>query len=368
NLLFHLSAAGQEETWLFYLEGQPGISDEAGLPRLHAAPIPLHAGLRATSVKIATGISLPRRIRRLRLDAMLFPQGPGAEAVCAIPRKSPCPLIVVVHDLIPLLFPEHYPQFADSALYQAQCQLLTSAAAIIADSESTKASVCSHLGVKEESVRVVYPGVDSIFSPLDDVDELSRVWSEFGISSPYFLTIGGYDWRKNLRTTLRAFAGMREQSRADYGLVVVESRLNCSEETRGLIEQLGISDQVIFTGAVSDEHLRALYSGAQALIFPTFYEGFGLPVLEAMACGIPVICSRAGALREVGSDVPLCVEPEDAEELTAQMLRVAQEPELCRELSAQGIARASQFSWHTAALEILSLCRQVAGIPESVMV
>jgi glycosyltransferase involved in cell wall biosynthesis len=366
SLLHHLSEAAQEDLWLFYFEGQEGIGEEAGEDKFHLAPITLPWGLRATSVKIATSVSLPLQAWRQGIEVMLFPQGIGAEAACAIPRRLSCPFIMVVHDLIPLLFPEHYPEFAGSAVYQAQCQLLNSAEAIIADSECTKTSICSHLGVSRQKIKVVYPGVDSMFRPMEDMSVLTRVWAALGISPPYFLSVGGYDWRKNLSTTLRAFACMKKQSRADHRLVIVDNRLACPQETLELIERLGIWERVIFTGAVEDEDLRALYSGAQALVFPSFYEGFGLPALEAMACGTPVICSRGGALPEVGWEAALYVEPEDAEGLAAHMLRVAEEPELSRELSAEGKARAANFSWRTAAAEILSLCREAAGVSESV--
>jgi len=368
NLVSHLSEADQEEMWLFYLEGQEGVDEETALPKTHAAPVTLHWGLRATSVKIATSLLLPWRAWRLGLDLLLFPQGPGAEAACAIPGRLSCPFIVVVHDLIPLLFPEHYPQFANSPLYQAQCRLTADADAIIADSECTKVAICSHLGVREEKIKVIYPGIDPTFYALDSISELSRVWVGLEISSPYFLTVGGYDWRKNLATSLKAFARMKKKARADHCLVVVENRLACPQETTALMEELGISGRVVFTGPVTDEDLRALYSGCQALVFPSIYEGFGLPVLEAMACGAPVICSRGGALPEVAWDAALYVEPEDEERLAAQMLRVAEEPNLCRELSAQGRARAAYFSWHRTAAGILSLGRRVAGVPEAARV
>jgi len=297
---------------------------------------------------------------------MLFPQGPGAEPACAIPRRLPCPFIVVVHDLIPLLFPQQYPQFANSPLYLAQCQLLTSAAAIIADSESTKSSICSLLGLAETRVKVIHQGVDPVFAPVDDISELSRVWAHLGVAPPYFLIVGGYDWRKNLSGTLRAFAQLTKKTTAKYRLVVVEDRLACPEETAALIAELKIAERVVFTGQISDIDLRALYSGAQALVFPSHYEGFGLPVLEAMACGTPVICSRAGALPEVAWEAALFVEPEDEEGLAAHMLRITEEPELCRQLSAQGQARAAQFSWMAAAREILSFCHRVAGAAQTV--
>ncbi len=366
NLLPHLGTVSEDDMWLFHLEGLAGLNGETEQQHFHAAPVSLPWGLRATSVRLSAGVLLPWRAWRLGMEVMLFPQGVGAEPVCVIPTRLSCPFVVVVHDLIPLLFPQHYPRFAASPVYRAQCQLLTAAAGIIADSESTRKDVCSLLGVQPPLVKVVHPGASAVFSPVEDIAELSRVWTNVGVTPPYFLTVGGYDWRKNLPTTLRAFARVKEKSRNGYGMVVVEERMACPEGTEALIEQLGIAEQVVFTGAVSDLDLRALYSGALALVFPSRYEGFGLPVVEAMACGTPVICSRAGSLPEVAWEAALYVDPEDGEGLAANMLRLTEEPELCRKLSAEGRARAAQFSWPVAAAEILAVCRQAAGVSDPV--
>ena len=365
NLVSHLAALAEGELWLFYLEGAEKLG-EADLPGCHPAPLELRWGLRAGSLRLTNGLLLPWRAWRLGMQAMLFPQGPGAEAVCAIPTRMHCPVVIVVHDLIPLIFPQNYPQFIDSQLYQSQYQTLGGAEAVIADSECTRTVVCSLLGVSAARVKTIYPGVDPIFTPVEERSEIERVCAGHGISPPYFLTIGGYDWRKNLCMTLLAFDRMRRKTRARYQLVVVEERAACPEETLALIEELGLASLVVFTGGISDAKLRAIYSGAQALVFPSFYEGFGLPVVEAMACGTPVICSRAGALPEVAWDAALYVQPQDEEGLAANMLRLAEEAELRGQLRAAGLERAEYFSWQRTAGEVLALCRQVAGVPEVV--
>lgn len=366
NLVSHLAALAKEELWLFYLEGAEELGEEANRPGCHPAPLKLRGGLRSNSLRLTNGLLLPWRVWRLGIQAMLFPQGPGVEAVCAIPTRLSCPAVIVAHDLIPLIFPQNYPQFSDSQLYQSQYQTLSSAEVVIADSECTRTAVCSLLGVSAARVRTIYPGVDPIFSPVEELSEIERVCAGHGISPPYYLTVGGYDWRKNLCITLLAFDRVRRKTRARFQLVVVEERAACPEETLALIEELGLSQLVLFTGLISDAELRALYSGAQALVFPSFYEGFGLPVLEAMACGTPVICSRAGALPEVAWDAALYVQPQDEEGLATNMLRLSEEAELHGQLRAAGLARAEYFSWPRTAGEVLALCRQVAGVPEMV--
>ena len=276
------------------------------------------------------------------------------------------PYVVTVHDLIryfDLSRLGHFirtPSTRDRLCFRLDYAGISRAAALISVSETTKRDLVAHLGIPEERIFVVYEGVDhDLFRPVE-----ARP-----IEAPYVLFVGSEQPRKNLPTLFRAFAALRADPRfRNLKLVKVgnpgNGRPSFRERTLAAVAELGLEDEVIFTGRVPHDDLPAYYSGAGCLVLPSFYEGFGLPPLEAMACGCPVIVSTRGALPEIAGGAALTVEPQDVEALATAMKGVFTDPALRAELRARGLERASHFSWEKAARETVAVYETVRGTLE----
>ncbi len=251
------------------------------------------------------------------------------------PLRSPVPLVFTIHDLIHLRFPEE-----TSAHKQAYYRLVVRPAAgrayrVLTVSEFSKREILEWAGLPKEKVLVVGNGVGSEFS-----SEGKRNVSGY----PYLFYVGNLKPHKNLQRLLKAFARSGLSG---------EVRLLCTgspdEPSLRLIRDMGLEDCVIFKGVIPDEELPAYYRGALALVFPSLYEGFGLPALEAMACGTPVVTSGITALPEVVGDAAVVVDPYDAESIAWGIRRVVEDNALREELRRKGIERAKQFSWDRTA-------------------
>ena len=359
NLLFQL-ADSEEEKWLFYLDEDSLINGKLNLAGYNYMPLPLPLGRRGYAARVTTDLIMPMRIRQLGLDVMLFAESFDEEIADAIPAWVPCPYIVVLHELDALFFGEASRRLAHPRR-KRQLALLRNAKAIVTSSEFNRRNAAKRLGIPLEKITVIHPGANANFHPVVDINELCRVWRTLNVTPPYFLAFG--DECKNLPVTLRAFARVCRGSAANHSLVIAGERLACSEVAQMIIEQSGLTDKIVFTGTVSDKELCALYSGAQALVYPAQNESFGLPVLEAMTCGTPVICARAGSLPEIAREAALYIDPSNAEDIAEQMQHLIREPSFCRSMSARSKERAANFSWRTTVNGIIELCYQVAALP-----
>ena len=303
--------------------------------------------------------------RSLRADAAFVRVLRAIEGLVHLPnhhlaRYAPAargPYVVTVHDLIryfdwrgdPVLI--HRPGVRDRLGLRLDYVGIKRADHLISVSETTKRDIVRHLGLPDERITVVYEGVDhDLFRPI-----VARPLQE-----PYVLFVGSEQPRKNLPGLLRAFAEVKRDRRlADLKLVKV-GRSSGGEQgfrrrTLSAVRELGLERDVVFTGFLAEEELPAWYSAAECLALPSFYEGFGFPVVEAMACGCPVIISSAGALPEIAGDASLVVDPHDTPALAAALRHPLLEPELRRELAERGRLRAARFSWERAAEETLAV-------------
>jgi len=262
------------------------------------------------------------------------------------------PQVTVVHDLLPLHFPAEYPRQQHYFRWIVPRALRLSRR-VIADSESTRGDVVRHFGLLSERVTVVYPGYDpTTFVP--DVSGSARPAKE----QPYVLYVGNLLPHKNLRRLIDAFAMLRR--RVPVGLVIRgEGRPEYARRLREQVVTLGLGNEVQFLGYIDARGLRELYLGAACLVFPSLGEGFGLPVLEAMACGLPVITSRVSSLPEVAGDAAVMVDPADAAELAEAMHRVVTRGDLREDLRRRGLKRAGLFSWRRTAIEVSGILDKV---------
>jgi len=280
-----------------------------------------------------------------------------------LPRLKDARTVLTVHDLIFLLFPEYHLPLNKWFLNRFMPLFVRRAHAIIAVSQCTKDDLIRHYTVPSEKITVVYEGVDARFQPVTDLDTLTRVRARYSLPERYVLYVGTIEPRKNLNTLLEAFAGLKERpatcdlrpATCDLRLVIVGKTGWLYEGFFRRLRELGLEDQVIFPGFVPDEDLPAIYSAAELFVFPSLYEGFGLPPLEAMACGTPVVVSNTSSLPEVVGEAGLMVDPRDVRALAEAMERVLTDEHLRAELTANGLERARQFTWERAAQETMEV-------------
>lgn len=285
-------------------------------------------------------VELPRRARAARVD-LLHLTGFGA------PCWRPCPILLTVHDLIGLLFPANLPPI--SRFYWAWWlpRTIRWADQVIADSEHTKHDLIRLLGIPAERIEVVHLGVGEAFLPLDDQASLEAVRQEYGLPPAVILYVGTLEPRKGLDTLIAAYGALAAE--IPHDLVIVGKKGWYTEPLFRQVEALGLAQRVHFTDYVADEDLPGLYNLADLFVYPSRYEGFGLPPLEAMACGLPVVCSNAASLPEVVGDAALLVSPDDAEALAAAMRRVLDDQALRAKMRARGLERARRFTWEKTA-------------------
>ena len=273
-------------------------------------------------------------------------------ALTAVPR-SRVPLVFTVHDLAFRSFPGHHNRRTRVMAELALRRAVKTAAAFIAVSAFTASELRRITGIGPERIHVIAEAAEESFRPVDDSACLAR----YGIATPYLLYVGTLEPRKNLPLLLRAYAALGP---VEAKLVVVGSKGWMYDEIFDLVGRLDLASRVVFTGFVPDDDLPALLTAATAFVYPSLHEGFGLPVLEAMQCGAPVITSNVSSLPEVAGDAALLVSPTDLDGLTGALRRVLAEPGLRAEMRERSLRQASRFSWKRTAEETLEVYRRVA--------
>jgi len=279
-------------------------------------------------------------------------------ATCLVaPRLPQGRVVSIVYDLIPMRLPALFPD--RNRFREAVERVVRRSAALIAISRRTREDLIELLGVDPGRVHVIYPGRGEAFRPVPAA-EAAAVAGRYGIRGRYILYVGALGPHKNVATLLVAYQRARLEGGLGVRLVVAGSP-RWGAHVLALLETLRVRDEVTLTGPVPAADLPAMYAGADCFVFPSRYEGFGLPVLEAMACGTPVITSDRGALPEVGGEAAIVVDPEDPAALAAAMCRVAGDADLRARLAAAGLAQSARFSWTQSAADLLDLFRAVAG-------
>ncbi len=263
--------------------------------------------------------------------------------------------LLTVHDLSFLRYPDAFVPALRGYLARVVPRSIARADLVLADSEATRTDLITLLDVPPEKVQVLYSGIHPRFCPQPEPDEVARLRAHYGLAdAPYILSVGTLQPRKNYVRLIRAFVQLTNQptNQLTNQLVIAGGRGWLYEET--LAAAAKYPDRVRILGFVDDGDLPALYRNAALFAFPSLYEGFGLPVLEAMACGVPVVCSHASSLPEVVGDAALLVDPLDTDGLAAAMARVLGDPDLRRQMTARGLEQASRFTWEKAARQLLT--------------
>ena len=316
-------------------------------------------------------LPLPRLWTHARLGPALARERPALLFVPAhvVPLLHP-PSVVTLHDLGYLAFPTAHPARRRLELHLTTRWSLHAARRVIAISQATKADLVRHYGADPARITVVYHGLSPSFRPTNDPAVLVRHGLQQpgeAAPRPYFFYVGTLQPRKNLARLLDAFASANQRLAAspdERPLLVLAGRRGWLAETiMQRATALGLRDRVRLLGYVPDADLPALLSGALAFAFPSLYEGFGMPVLEAMACGTPVLTSTTSALPEVAGDAALLVDPTDTNALAAALARLATDAPLRTALRIRGLSRAAQFTWERCARETLAVLH--ASLPST---
>jgi len=267
--------------------------------------------------------------------------------------------VVTIHDI-----PQHSNQYSGTRNPEKKIrgyrEIMAGADRIIADSEYTKADILRFYSISEEKVDVVHLGVEEQLRPKEPT-EIQAVLERYGIRSPYLLHVGRVETKKNLSRSLEAFARIKKSLSNPIQIVLAGTPGPGGEEVFQAIERLDLKGDVCLVGYARQEDLPALYAGAMIFLFPSLYEGFGMPILEAMACGTPVLTSNVTSLPEVAGDAAVQVDPYDVESIAEGILRLLATPSLREQCIRKGFERVKEFTWEKTARETLAVYRKTLG-------
>lgn len=270
------------------------------------------------------------------------------------------PTVLTVHDLIFEKYPAHHTRRNYLFLRWSMPRFVAAATAVIAVSEHTKSDLVDLYNAPPAKIHVIHEGIDSSFAPAPSA-EVTRVFRDYAQNKPYLLMVGTLEPRKNHATAMRMIA-RRKAAGHDDQLLIVGGKGWLFEPIRAMVDELGVADRVHFLGYVPAADLVPLYAAAECVLVPSLYEGFGFSVLEAMACGTPVICSNVSSLPEIAGNAALLLDdPLDDELLSALVARVRDEVGFADHLRELGLKRAAQFSWQQCAARTVELYKSLSN-------
>lgn len=333
---------------------------------LNRSPQPLDShftGLlfRSARVELRT-ISFPRLWTHVRLGLELALHPPDVLFVPShvVPLWTRIPAVVTVHDLGYLFFPQAHPARQRWYLDWSTRHSVRAARLVIADSQATRSDLVKHYAERPGKVIVAYPGRDEELAPVSDPVVIGAARHRYGIQQDYFIHIGTLQPRKNLSRLIEAFAMLPSAARAQ--LVLAGKKGWLYDELFRLVRRLGLEGRVLFVGYLDDADKAALLSGAIACVFPSLYEGFGFPALEAQACDIPLICANGSSLPEVAGDGALLVDPMDVSAWSQAMARLSADAALRAELVFRGRRNLARFSWRSCAETVMGALSEAAQV------
>ena len=295
-------------------------------------------------------VGLPRRLAHDRIAVFLSPYFKG-------PLCAPCPVVVTVHDLMFIRYPGRRRPLYDLVMTSLAKVYAGRAAAVITDSEYSKRSIVAMLGVSDAKVTVIPVALGAEFKPEPLAD---AVGLRYGIVPPYILYVGNFLPHKNVPRLIQAYAGLGRELKATYQLVLAGGG---GREHRNALDRLAgsldVADRVLFTGFIDDVNLPAIYSRCTLFVLPSLEEGFGLPALEAMACGAPVVASNRAAIPEVVGDAAVLFDPENVSAIAEAMTMALSQQDVRERMRRQGLVRAGAFTLERTAGRVVALLREV---------
>jgi glycosyltransferase involved in cell wall biosynthesis len=316
-------------------------------------PSRIRTSLIARNPFLRLGFDLARQVRQDRPDLL--------HVQYTAPLRCPVPVVVSVHDVSFLEHPEYFKRGRAWQLQQTVKRTVRSAAKILTGTEFSRNSILKVYGdIDEDKVIVVPNAAASEFRPTSRESAAAAVRERFDIPTPFILSVGDLQPRKNHIGLIRAFAELvRAYPQLKHRLVLAGKETWFAEKVREAARTSGVADRIQFTGFVSDPELLNLYNACDLFVFPSFYEGFGLPALEAMACGRAVVCSRATALPEVVDGAAILFDPYSTPEMVRALADLLLDNELRARMERLGLQRAAHFHWQKTAERTLDVFREV---------
>lgn len=351
NLLKELAKLSTDHEYLLY------VDDPAALPLLPTAP---HFSAKVLSPKfypIWEQIILPLQVAKDRLDVLHCPAN-----TAPLQLRPNTKLILTIHDVMYLMPPQTIPLSPSryqqlGRFYRRHIVPSASRRATVINtvSEQSRLDIETYLGKVRASVIVTHEAADPAFQMLPNSVQLAAIRTKYGLSKRVLLALGGIDPRKNTKRILESFVRFQQRLPGIFQLIIVGMPLDAQSSYRKLVHTLDAAASVVFTEFVPERDLIALYNIAELFLYPSLYEGFGLPVLEAMACGTPVLTSSVGSIPEVAGSAALFVDPYSIEAIEAGMSQILTDSIFAQQLQVAGLARAKLFSWQTVAQEMIRL-------------
>jgi len=298
-------------------------------------------------------IKLPIAISKERIDIFFSPY-------FKVPILAPCPLVNVIHDLTPLHHPVSGIRHLASGIYYRYFGRLCAkfSKKVITISKYSKREIEEVLRIPGEKIEIIYPGVKAPSNRYTDISE------KYGIQGKYILYIGGIKPHKNIESLIKAYSLLSPDLKREYQLVIGGRKNRHTEYLEKIIEKLNIRDRVLFPGLIADKDLASVYKEASLFVFPSLYEGFGLPPLEAMACGVPVIVSNTTSLPEVVGEAGLLVNPYKVDEIKVAIIKVLTDSTLRNDLIRKGLERSRGFTLKKTADQILEIFVEACPVGE----
>ncbi len=349
NLLRHLARVDAENEYVLLCR-----ETDCSLPSLLG---PNFRAVREESpnYSIREQIHIPLSLARERIDVFHAPH-------YVLPAAVPCRSVVTIHDTIHLMFPQYLPNRL--APYYARAAMWTAARRsdrILTVSETSKRDILSFFDVRPDKIEVIYNAIDERFAVEPHEEEVARVRERYQLDTRFLLYVGNVMPHKNLERLIDAFARLRREGADDLRLLIIGNEISKLPSLRRAVHRHKLHKHVRFLGFLPDEMLAVLYRLASVFVFPSLYEGFGLPPLEAMASGTPVVTSNVSSLPEITGDAALLVDPYDPESIKAGIARVLEDPALRATMRAKGLARAREFSWERSVERTRDVYREVAA-------
>jgi len=347
QLVYHLNRLIADlDITLIYPQAPGQAAPEQVPPSVKVKTVPTRAG--QAGKLLFEQIQFPRACRAAGADVAHVPYWGG-------PLDAPMPRVVTVHDLTTLLVRE-YRRGLKARLYNALVSAGARAAGhVITDSFASKLDIMDHLRIPEQDVTAIYLAAGPNFKPAENSLVDMAALRKYNLPDFYLLYLGGYEIHKNVTTLLLAYTYVAQALGEDYPLVLAGKQPNkvtpVYPDYTGYIRRLGLENYVRWIGFVDEEDKPVLYRNAETFIFPSRHEGFGLPPLEALACGTPVVVSDSGSLPEVIGDAGFAVDPDNARDMAGAIIATVIQENLAAELRQKGAAQAAKFSWETTAAE-----------------
>lgn len=295
-------------------------------------------------------VNIPNILKDYKIDLYHVPQnGIG------LPVEKECPFLITLHDVIPFKMPETVSKSYLKIFTENIPSIIERCDGIVTVSDYSKKDIVETLNFPEEKIFVTYLANEDIYVPIDKILSRHIIKKNYSITDKYILYVGGFSPRKNILGLIEAFGILMEKYHENIKLVIAGRKGSSYETYKNRAEELNIDDKVLFPGFIALDDLPYLYNASELFIYPSFYEGFGLPPIEAMACGVPVIASDTTSIPEIAGDSARLIDPQNTSDMAEAMLNVLQDEDLRNELIQKGLKRSRQLSWKNTAKQMLNV-------------